>query len=258
MNCKNCGVLMASEDNFCSHYGAKVITQRMTLRYLASEVYEGFLSIDTSKPIRTFKSLFTKPEDVIGSYINGTRKKYIHAFGYFTIAITLSSLFWFVFSKFFSTSLDTLGTFISNQSTNNQNASENIFNTTIEYQTLISFVAIPLLALISRFVFLKNKKYNYTEHLLINMYAYSHGTITVTLIYFLTIPFENAFKITAIASIPFIILYYSYALKRLYQLSTLKTVLKTLLFIPVLLVFYITIIIVIGAYMLATGSLQPS
>lgn len=255
MNCKNCAFPLSSEDTFCRNCGAKVITHRMTLRYIASEVYEGFLSIDSSKPIRTFLSLFSNPEDVIGSYINGTRKKYIHAFGYFTIAVTLSSLFWFVFSTFFPASLESLGSLIMNQ--DNPAASENVLQATIEYQTLLSFASIPLLALISRWVFLKNKKYNFAEHLIINMYAYSHATIVITLIYFLTIPFKSLFSIIAIVSVPAIMLYYSFVLKRLYKLSFLKAVLKTLLFIPILLVIYLVIIICMGILMHLTGVVSP-
>lgn len=258
MNCKNCEFPLSSNDKFCSNCGAKVITNRITLRYIASEVYEGFLSIDSSKPIRTFLGLFSKPEVVIGSYIDGTRKKYINAFGYFTIAVTLSSFFWFVFSNFFPASLESLGSLMAKQNPNDPDVSENVLQATIEYQTLISFASIPLLALISRIVFLKNKKYNFAEHLLINMYAYSHGTIVMTLIYFLTIPFKGLFAIIAIVSVPAIILYYSFVLKRLYSLSIIKTILKTLLFIPIMLLFYLAIIICIGIYMFLTGSLQPS
>ena len=106
MKCKNCSELLTSKTNYCPECGAKAITHRLTLRYLLSEIYHAFFSIDSNKPVRTFIDLFKKPEEVIGGYIDGVRKKYIHAFGYFTIAVTFSSIFYFIFLKFFPETLD--------------------------------------------------------------------------------------------------------------------------------------------------------
>ena len=97
MLCKNCQNTLDIDSKFCQNCGAKVIDQRITMGHLASEMKEGFFSIDSSKPARTFIHMFTKPDEVIGGYINGVRKKYINAFGYFTLALTLSSFFFFVF-----------------------------------------------------------------------------------------------------------------------------------------------------------------
>ena len=116
----------------------------MTLKYLFNEFYNSFLSIDSSRPILTFVDLFKKPEAVIDGYINGVRKKYIHAFGYFTIAITFSSLFFFVFLKFFPDLLETTFSYNGNMNDAQKELNNSIMQKTFEYQSFIFFAAIQL------------------------------------------------------------------------------------------------------------------
>ena len=109
---------------------------------------------------------------VIDGYVNGVRKRHINAFGYFTIALTFSSFFFFVFLKWFPNLLD-----YSVQSVNYSDAyskeqlelQSNFTKTMFEYSSLVFFLTIPLMSLVSRIVFWKNKKYNYAEHLIINL-----------------------------------------------------------------------------------------
>ena len=76
MECKNCSSQLQENDDYCNSCGAKVIRNRLTLKNLFEHFGEEFLNYD-NKFLRTFIRLFRKPEDVIGSYINGTRKKYV-------------------------------------------------------------------------------------------------------------------------------------------------------------------------------------
>ncbi|AUC82244.1 DUF3667 domain-containing protein [Lacinutrix sp. Bg11-31] len=55
--------------------------------------------------LKTFY-LFTSPEKVIGSYINGTRKKYVNVINYFTIVLTLFGLQLFIMNIFFKDALN--------------------------------------------------------------------------------------------------------------------------------------------------------
>ena len=76
MHCKNCNHPISENQNYCDNCGAKVIRNRLEPKVLIHQVNEQFLSID-NKLLRTFVALCVKPEDVIGGYINGTRRKYI-------------------------------------------------------------------------------------------------------------------------------------------------------------------------------------
>ncbi len=256
MQCKNCEQPLTETNCYCGDCGAKVIGHRLTLRYLASEVYQGFFSIDSNKPLRTFVDLFRKPEAVIDGYIQGVRKRYINAFGYFTIAVTISSLFFFVFLQFFPEYLS-LSAYQQPDMTAEQIALQQKWNRLIfENQTIVLFLSIPLFALISKLIFLRNKKYNYTEHLVINLYAYSQISIFMVLLYFSTIWVEPIFYGAMLIAMPVQVIYYSYVLKRLYGLTLSKTLLKVLLFLMILSVVFIIAIAIALIIMLFTGQLE--
>jgi hypothetical protein len=242
MNCKNCGKSLSEIDKFCSECGAQVVNQRLTLKYLFTEFYQVFFSIDSNRPLLTFIDLFKKPEVVIGGYINGTRKKYINAFGYFTIAVTISSLFYFIAFRFYPDLFD--GTFDFSQNNDAQKEfGKKLQSSVFDYQNLLFFAAIPLLAFMSWIVFYRNK-YNYAEHLIINLYTYSQGSIVAIILYILTIWNKQLFNFIAIGVLFVQILIYAYVLKRLYQLTFLQLIKKTLLFIVILIPLYLIVIVI--------------
>lgn len=242
MNCKNCGKSLSEIDKFCSKCGAQVVNQRLTLKYLFTEFYQVFFSIDSNRPLLTFIDLFKKPEVVIGGYINGTRKKYINAFGYFTIAVTISSLFYFIVFRFYPDLFD--GTFDFSQNNDAQKEfGKKLQSSVFDYQNLLFFAAIPLLAFMSWIVFYRNK-YNYAEHLIINLYTYSQSSIVAIILYILTVWNKQLFNFIAIGVLFVQILIYVYVLKRLYQLTFLQLIKKTLLFIVILISLYLIAIVI--------------
>ena len=259
--CKNCEKTLHEADKFCNDCGAQVINHRLSLKYLFKEISNGFLNIDASRPIRTFIDLFTKPEDVIVGYINGTRKKYINAFGYFTIAVTLAGIFMFVLSRFFPEILNqALDLFTSSSLiTKEQMMDSDLNQGQVDYQSLIFFASIPFLALISRLLFWRNKRFNYAEHLVINLYAYSHVSIVMYIVVFpILIFFPYGYAIGSFGSIILYTIYYFYALKRIYSIEAGPMVLKTILFYGMILGFLIILIIVsaiLGAILAASGML---
>lgn len=253
MECKNCENPLIVEDNYCNDCGAKVIDHRLTLRYFFSEISQNMFSIDTNRPLRTLIDLLLKPADVIGGYINGVRKKYLNPFGYFTLAVTFSGIYYYVLNKFYPELLEAsmnLGDRVPTEF--EKEAAKSTFESIFEYQSFIFFLSIPLLALISKLIFLRNKKYNYVEHLIINLYSYSTTSIVMVLLYFLTM--WNFYLYTAASLIGMFILigYYIYALQQLYQLTAAQTILKTILFGVIL--FAILIITLVIMY--SSGALD--
>ena len=251
MNCKNCTHQLKSEQKFCPNCGAKVIQNRLTLKSLWGEFSQRFLNYDNTF-FKTVRHMFTQPEVVINSFIDGTRKKYLNVFNYFAISLTITGFFTFIFLKFFPEifkgAMDVLQA--SQQSKVQQEMFSDMMTTIFDYQSLMYFLMIPLLALISKIVFYNYKKYNYTEHAVIYLYAYSHTLVLLNVLYLISIiiysPILN--YLTAL-SIPFSILYVAYVLKRLYGLSFKKIFLKTLLFLVVGLGFYIIITLIVGVIM---------
>ena len=81
MHCKNCNTALTKTQNYCFECGAKVIRNRLTIKNLLAHFSEQFLNYDNNF-LKTFLHLFTKPEVVIGGYIDGTRKKHVNVIPY--------------------------------------------------------------------------------------------------------------------------------------------------------------------------------
>ncbi len=238
-NCKNCQQPIESY-NFCPDCGAKKITKRITFKNLILDFVDRFLNLDNSF-FRTFIHLFTKPEEVIDGYIHGLRKRYINAFGYFAISVTITGFYGFIVKdRIFELTNTAMGSLLSEEALESQMSS---LDMTFQYQSILSFILIPILALLSRLVFLNYKKYNLTEHFVIYLYAYSHIVgVTALLQIPITFLIDNYFIMTFS---PFIVyfLYVGYVLKRLYDINLKKILLKTLLFLTLLLGSYLLLII---------------
>lgn len=255
MECKNCAISLDPNANFCQDCGAKVIRNRLTFGSLFTEIRERIFNLDSNKPLHTFLDLFLRPEKVIDGYIKGVRKRYINPFGYLTIAITVFGAFLFFFSEEYSAAMSSISSASENAGPQAE-LSQKINDNVLKYQSFIFFLFVPFLALISKIVFLKNKKYNYVEHIIINTYGQSHISLASTILYFATVWNESAFSAVTL-SITFInVLYFAYMLKRLFGLSFVGIILKTLLFIVILIPFFIMITIVVWVLLIITGTVS--
>jgi hypothetical protein len=199
---------------------------------------EQFLNYD-NKFLQTFITLFKNPESVIASYIDGTRKKYVNVLTYFSIAIMITGLEYFILKRFFPNFLE-----MSSLGSEGMEAySRDLVNTILEYQSFVLMFFVPVYAIMARIVFFNLKRFNYTEPLVIFMYILAQLSILGS---FITIP--SAMLGGNMAGVtPFVLLmqivYSAYCLKRLYELSVTGILLRTLLFLVVLAVFYILFII---------------
>ncbi len=243
MECKNCQESLSASDDYCKQCGAKVIRNRITLRNLIESFSEQFLNYD-NKFLQTFIDLFKRPEDVIGSYIDGTRKKYVNVISYFAIAITISGLQIYIINKFFPNVID----FSIFTNEKNDMITMNTYKTTTEYQSLLMMFTAPFYALISRVIFLKNKKFNYSEHLVIFMYVLAQLSILGTVITVLFAIIGISIGWTSIILMPIQIVYAAYCLKRLYKLSMERIILKTLLLFLILFVLFLIYTVLYVAY----------
>ncbi|WPY97997.1 DUF3667 domain-containing protein [Christiangramia sp. OXR-203] len=245
-HCKNCNFAISEEQNYCSNCGAKIMRDKLSVPYLFREFFESFWSIDSNKPVLTFVDLFRRPVNVIQGYIEGLRKKYINPYGYFTIALTLTGLYTYVNLKYFPEYLEGGGLEVN---TGERDITKEVTTMILEHMNLITFLFIPVITLFSRLVFLKNKKYNLAEHLIVHLYAYSHISIVFAILILLSFSNQSLFAIMNYVSLPFYVIYYGYIFKKMYDLSLWKIILKSLLFLLLLLLVFLIVSLVIGPYM---------
>lgn len=135
---------------------------------------------------------------------------------------------------------------------------ESVMKGVQQYYTLILFITIPLIALISKIVFYNRKTINFAEHNILYAYGYAQFLILSWGIIPFFFIFENFVFTYQWLSIPLLILYHAYLLQRFFQLSWKSLLIKTLLFILVGCVFYVLItlifVVIYVAYLSTTGA----
>ena len=251
MDCKNCHKSLNETQKYCDECGAKVIQNRLTPKVLAAQVNEQFISID-NKFFLTFIDLFKKPEQVINGYIDGTRKKYIDVLQYFAISLTLAGIQVFLMTTFFNIGAEFEAGFnqgLNSSLKNSENPIPNFdFNVFLNYQGLIYILSIPFYALGTYIVYywFHQRVYNFTEHLVLNLY-YSAQWIIVTsiisvLFLFLGIDY---LVVSIILTIPYFA-YLFWVLKRVFKNNIWETLARLLLIMIIIGVLILLISLLTG------------
>lgn len=267
MICKNCFNEFEDSQNYCPQCGAKHIRNRLKPVVLIQQINEQFLSLD-NKLLKTFIDLFRKPEQVINGYIDGTRKKYIDVLQYFAIALTLVGIQVFLMNSFFKDELESsfeiLKSLESNTPSTTDSTKKNPFQMDVDsfeeinrYQSVIYIVTIPLYAVASwlaNFVIKENLFYNFTEHLVINIYYYAQIIIITALlsIFFLCFGLNYLVISGLVSLLTFVYLYYT--LKRVFGLDFWNSI---AFFLLVMIVFGI-VSFGLGILFVAVGFLYAS
>lgn len=236
MNCKNCNIGLQSHQNYCFDCGAKVIRNRLTFKNIWAEVNQYFFNLD-NKLFNTLIYLFTKPEEVIVSYIEGTRKKYVDVIQYFAISLTLVGIQVFLMNTFFKDALDMSALYgdslkdLPNQE-NNPFAPENMnFDAINNYQSVIYVFSVPISAFSTwiAYYIAGERRYNFTEHIVINLY-YSAQIIIISAvlsILFLVCGGDYLTISMVVSLLTFVYLFY--VLHRVFKASLLESFARFLL-----------------------------
>jgi len=277
MNCKNCQDPLENDAQFCDNCGAKVITNRITFKFLLAELFAqmGLESLYFS----TLKKMFTAPQDVLNEYLTGVRKRYVNPFAYLAVGAALSLLVFNFFAEDYMAIQSSVNkaklielqqvanrdlSLVSNvsavelQQLKNQQQTAKLqlqfqdqwSKLLLKYLNLITFLFLPVFALISKWTY--RKPYNYGEHIVMN--AYLQGTtMYISIITFFIAMVSHPLVYTL--SMLIYILYYLFAFSNLYNHSIKTSILKFLRFIGILilviiLLFILAILLFIVAFIL--------
>lgn len=248
MECKNCQQALQPSHAYCFQCGGMVVKNRITLKSLFSELLDRYFSFD-SKLVRTWKALFTKPEEVVNGYINGVRNKYMPPLSFFILAIAVSGFYTFLLKK------GLLGDYQSMmqnfQGTENPFNMNEMMNQIMDYQNMMFFAFLPFMALISKILFYNQSNWNFAEHTIVYAYTYAQCSFLILLAIPILWIFPDGLIVYTYLSVPLYILLHGYFLKRIFQLTLQQIIVKTLLFIPLLLFFYMIIVILVAIVILA-------
>ncbi|WP_406683179.1 DUF3667 domain-containing protein [Seonamhaeicola sp. MEBiC1930] len=251
MNCKNCHTELKAESDFCHNCGGKVIRNRLTIKNLLSHFGETFLNYD-NKFLQTFITLFKKPEEVIETYITGTRKKYVNVISYFAIAITISGLYLFILKKFFPETIDYSFMVAPGQ----EEFQKDYMSFIQEYMSLVMMLYVPVYALMARLSFIGINKFNYTELLVIFLYLQGQMSITTAILGTILAFFGISQGIASFIFIPLMIIFCAFCLKRLYKINLANLLLRTLLFFAILGVVFVITSILMAIKMYFDGTFE--
>jgi hypothetical protein len=191
----------------------------------------------------TFRDLFIRPEQVLSAYVSGARRKYFQPFSYMIIYGTLTVLFYKIFPMDFEdmkTASTEASGFDPNSFTETYTANYNLF----------LLLTIPVFALMGWIIFRKFKD-NFAEHLVYNAYIQAQvGYIALfsQLILYNALNLDMGLFFTISSILSFV--YGAYVFARLYRLTLGKTLIYTLVFIGVLLVFIVVLSIIATAFAL--------
>lgn len=256
MRCKFCGHALNETTNFCSNCGENLQLERLNVRTILSTFFNEFLDYD-NKLYKTFVHLFTQPQTVINTYINGSRKTYVNVITYFSISLTLAALQIFVIKNFYPELFEMVH--LGPQSTIPN--PEYQFNLELyDYQGLIAIVFTPFTAVISRIAFIDNKKYNLAEHIIITVYPSAQIFIIWSFFTIVIILFKINYLIaSAFIYVP-LFLYMWYIFKKLYEISLIQSFARTLIYFGLTTIFYFVVFAILGVllvlYMARSGHIN--
>ncbi|TAI49506.1 DUF3667 domain-containing protein [Flagellimonas allohymeniacidonis] len=247
MVCKNCDSSLRSDFSYCPNCGAKVIRNRLTIKNIWQDLSFQVFNLDNTL-LKTFRHLFTSPEKVVESFVSGTRKKYMNPISYFAIAITLSGLLFFVLRRIYEVNLT--GNSLTNANTPN-------LDFIFDYQGLLSYLIMPIYALLTWLLFLDKNKLNYTEHLVANSYTTAQASFVQVMI---CLPLFGLFKIPYDIFnwlfLVLIVIYQFIVFGRIHGTSIMNTFLRGLAYLFLMVFVMLGIGVLIISLMLLVGKVN--
>ncbi|NKI33072.1 DUF3667 domain-containing protein [Croceivirga thetidis] len=244
MECKNCGHSLRRDFSYCPVCGAKVIHNRLTLKNIWQDISFQVFDLDNTI-LKTFRHMFTKPEVVVEGYIGGARKKYMNPISYFAIAITLSGLLFYILRNWY-------GINMTQNTINGQKGPDMDF--IFDYQGLLSYLMMPIYALMTWILFLDKRKLNFTEHLVTNAYT----TAQMSFVQFIVLlPLFGLFDLNYQSINWYVLLvmigFQFYVFKRIHGIGIGSTIIRALAYVFLFFMVFMVIGIVIAIIGFMTG-----
>lgn len=238
-NCLNCSESVSG--NYCSNCGQKFQPTKLPLRIYLEDTVETLFNVD-NRVFKTLKDLFLRPGKITKEYISGHRATYLPPL---RIYISISILYFFLAIITESTQV-----FLVNLSLDLYDSS---FGKLIQ---MSMFVLVPLFALITKWHHKKRDGY-YVEYLIFSLHIHSIWFVLLTFSIVATWAYtyfgieEGSLFYYMIATIQILertlfLIYFVVYLKRVFDNTWWKTILKTF---GILFLYLITLLAVVAPYL---------
>lgn len=249
--CKSCATELHGA--YCSACGQKVITQRITVRYIFGELVNIVTNIDRGF-LYTVKMMFIAPGAMIRYYLDGQTRRYYPPLRFLILLVTISVAINLGLGVFDQQQSE-IQSMVATPENEQIAAKQQEMNQEIKkYLNVIPLLMIPLLALFS-FLFFRKKPWNYAEHLVLHAFTQGQLVIIGLPIIILSTLLHGESSVYILLGVMGIgILYGAYVFQRFFQVGALQAFIKyffTYAFSYFLLIIAMSIIMII--YLLASG-----
>ncbi len=226
ITCRNCGT--EHQAKFCPECGQKPYFERFNLKQSSAWLFHEVFNLNKGF-FYTTKELVLRPKDLMEKFLNRATVLYYHPFRFIFVWASIASIIT-VFSGVYDQvdAFEELGFQFEGEQ---QEFMESYLEFIKKYMTFIVMLGIPFLS-ISTLLFYKSKKYNYTEHLIINSFTYGLS-IAVSMPFYLLLFFPEAFMVQSNLNMLIYILVYTYVFSKFFNENGILTFIKVI-FINVL------------------------
>jgi len=216
MSCQNCDVAMKPQYKFCHQCGQSVVSIQKPLKPVLKDMFHEMLDID-GKVLITLKAMLFKPGLMSKAYCAGKRMKYTPPLRLYLVISFISLL-----------TLNILDSY--------DTRSDLGVHALKEFGPAMMFVMLPLFAVILKLMygktyFLSNLIFSIHIHCVI--YFVYIFIFAISLAEFWSLP-KDIISILLFLELPlvfYLLIYIAFALKRFYQQSWIKTLMKWLILI---------------------------
>ncbi len=244
VTCKNCIQPLRYEDKFCSNCAAQIVSDRITFKNLMYDLFNNTLGWD-NKYFYTIKMLLTRPGLVLSEYLNGARKKYMQPFSFLALGMAIAIFLFNIFDEQFirvnqdfqESQLEWMAAKIGGPYKSAEFQAEQMENSgkmvkfQLKYFNFLVVLLLPIYSFISFMVY--GKPYNFGEHIVVNSYVQGLSFLSISILFMLSLVTNPLFYAL---NIILLIIFYTYAYGKLYQLSTGQSILKVFIFFAILFV----------------------
>lgn len=187
-NCLNCNTPVNSSQKFCSECGQKQPTKRLSLHEVGHDLVHYFTHADKGI-FQLIRSLTTHTGLVAKEYVKGKRKKYFPPLNFFLIVAAMYVFMGTVLPKSANPPTQKASYVSSKQVDDNKKNNNAAYQQKInevgrffgKYSNFVAMFAVPLISLFI-WLFFKKGPYQFTEHLIANLYLIGYTNLARCLI----------------------------------------------------------------------------